>query len=77
VGILGSGSNGAAGGAKTRGGGGSGGVGGSVTSAGGAYGGGGGASGGAPSAGAVRIIWAGTGSGCVARSFPSTNTGDL
>jgi len=27
--------------------------------------------------GAVRIIWAGTGSGCVARSFPSTNTGDL
>jgi hypothetical protein len=72
VGILGSGSNGAAGGAKTRGGGGSGGVGGSVTSAGGAYGGGGGASGGAPSAGAVRIIWPGN-----TRSFPSTNTGNL
>jgi hypothetical protein len=72
VGILGAGSNGAAGGVRTRGGGGSGGVGGSVTSTGGAYGGGGGASAGTPGVGAVRVIYPGT-----SRSFPSTCTGDL
>jgi hypothetical protein len=51
---------------------------------GGAYGGGGSGpyadgchTGGIGGVGAVRIIWAGTGSSCVARSFPSTNTGNL
>jgi hypothetical protein len=84
VGILGIGATGT-GGVATGGGGvgGSGGANGTTSTtdagaAGGAYGGGGGGSnddgnaGAAGGGGAVRIIWSGT-----ARSFPSTNTGDL
>jgi len=88
VGILGQGCNGAGGAVLPaaqpfRGGGGSGGTGGGQQNAcGGCYGGGGAwtyftSSAGKGGTAAVRIIWAGTGAGCVARSFPSTNTGDL
>ena len=79
VGILGEGSSGAGGQRSSQGFGGSGGTGGitSQTSGvnamkGGIYGGGGDAS----SAGAVRIIWPGSGTP-VNRTFPSTRTGDL